>query len=385
MGYPMNKKILAMVATLAFSGAAHAQWDSVVGDVGVLEEMDHHWVTANRGNTVYMVNAKTGKVGATLAVSNFTPALAPHMDAGRIYTYGSYYSRGLYGERTDLFMVYDAQAAIPIAEIELPAMPAGIGHPGMMGLINNKFVGLWNISPATSVSVIDIENMSFVGEVAMPSCSGIYPEGQGWISVCGDGTVLYVELNNAGQVARRIQSRPFFDVFGDFIYDYSVPAADGWMFMSVDGLLRKVTVNADSLDVSEPFNINPQTNGSIDVNGVALPNDDHWRVAGSQVFAWHDSEALLATVMREGGGHEVFDKYGTEIWVYNMQTGNRGFRVKLDSGVEARGVLFTPGADPVMVINTNQGMEIREPRSGRLLHKVPNAGGTIQALYEGLR
>jgi methylamine dehydrogenase heavy chain len=385
MGYPMKKKILAVMASLALSGAANAQWDSVVGDVGILEEIDHHWVTANRGNTVYMVNTATGEVGASLAVSNFTPAIAPHMEEGRIYTYGSYYSRGLYGDRTDLFMVYDAQTASPIAELELPQMPAGIGHPGMMGLINNKFVGLWNISPATSVSIIDVENMSFVGEVSMPSCSGIYPEGQGWISICGDGTALYIELNNTGQVSRRVQSRAFFDVFDDFVWDYSVPAADGWMFMSVDGFLRKVTLNGDTLNVSEPFDINPDTNGMVDVNGVAFPNDDHWRIVGSQPFAWHDSEALLATVMRDGGGREYFDKYGTEIWVFNMRTGNRGVRIKLDDGVDARGVLLTPGPDPMLVINTSAGMEIREPRTGVLKHTLPNASGTIQALYEGMR
>lgn len=381
----MKLRILALAASLAVSGAANAQWDSVVGDVGILEEFDHHWVTANRGNTVYLINARTGKVGGSLAVSNFTPALAPHMDAGRIYTYGSYYSRGLYGDRTDLFMVYDAQTAVPIAELELPQMPAGIGHPGMMGLINNKFVGMWNISPATSVSVVNIEDLSFVGEVSMPSCSGINPQGQGWISICGDGTALYVELNDSGQVARRVQSRAFFDVFDDAVYDYSVPAADGWMFMSLEGLLRKVTLNGDTLEVSEPFDINPDTNGDVDINGVAVPNDDHWRVAGSQVFAYHDSEALLATVMHDGGGQEYFDKYGTEIWVFNMKTGNRGIRVKLESGVEARGVLFTPGPDPLMVIGTNQGMQVREPRTGKLLHTIPNASGTMQALYEGLR
>jgi methylamine dehydrogenase heavy chain len=381
----MKKKILAVVASLALSGAVNAQWDSVVGDVGTIEGFDHHWITVNRGNTVFMINAKTGHVGGTLAVSNFSPAIAPHMDVGRIYAYGSYYSRGLYGDRTDLVVVYDAATASPIAEIDLPHMPAGIGHPGMMGLINNKYVGLWNISPATSVSVVDIENLNFVTEVAMPSCSGINPEGQGWISICGDGTALYIELDANGQVARRIQSAPFFDVFNDFLYDYSVPAADGWMFMSVDGLLRKVKLNGNALEVSEPFNINPITNGTRDVNGVAFPNDDHWRVAGSQIFAYHDSEALLATVMRDGGGHEVFDKYGTEIWVYNMLTGNRGLRVKLDNGVEARGVMFTPGPDPLMVINTNRALEIRDPRSGRLLHSLPNISGSIQALYEGMR
>lgn len=383
----MNKKVLAIMASLALSGAANAQWDSIVGDTKEIDGFDHYWVSTRRGDTMYLVDTRTGEVGGTLSVSRFSPAIAPHMDAGRIYSYGSYYSRRNYGDLTNVMLIYDAATASPIGEVELPELPAGIGHPGMMGLMNDKFVGIWNISPATTVSVIDIETETLAGVVPMPSCSGIYPEGQGWISVCGDGTALYTELNDSGEVSRRIQSRPFFEVAADPVYDYSVPAVDGWMFMSFDGLLRKVSLNTEtlSLDVSEPYDINPENDGIADVNNVMPPKDDHWRIGGYQPFAYHDSEALLVTLMHEGGGQETFEKSGTEVWVYNMETGNRGFRLSLEEGVSARGILLTPGENPMMVLNTNEGLQIREPRTGRLLHTLEDAAGTMQSLYEELR
>lgn len=375
----------ALTAALAASGAVNAQWDSVVGEVGVIEGFDQHWVTVRRGDTVFLVDADEGVIGGTLLVSSFSPALAPRMNAGLLYAYGSYYSRGSLGERTDVVQIYDVASATAISEVEIPARAAGIGHPGMMGLINDRFAGVWNITPATSVSLVDVESETFVGEVSLPSCSGIYPEAQGWISVCGDGTAQYIQLNASGQETRRIQSSSFFDVFTDPVYDYSVPAADGWMFMSFEGLLRKVSLVGDTLQVSEPFDINPESDGIADVNGVMPKPDDNWRIGSYQPFAYHDGEALLVTLMHEGGGQETFEKPGTEVWVYNMLTGNRGIRIELGEDVTARGVLLTPGADPLMILATSDGLQVRDPRTGRLLRTVENVSGTMQALYEGLQ
>ena len=381
----MKIQILALATAMATCGVANAQWDSIVGETSVIEGFDQHWVTVRRGDTIFMVDVDEGFVGGTLSVSQFSPAMAPRMNEGLIYVYGSYYSRLNDGDRTDVVQIYDAATATAISEVEIPTRTAGIGNPGMMGLINDRFVGVWNITPATSVTLVDAETETFIGEISLPSCAGINPEARGWISVCGDGTAQYIELNNAGQEVRRIQSESFFDVFTDPVYDYAVPAADGWMYMSFDGLLRKVMLNGDQLQVTEAFDINPESDGIPDVNGVMPRPDDNWRIGSYQPFSYHDGEALLVTLMHEGGGQETFEKAGTEVWVYNMRTGNRGYRLELGEDVTARGVLLTPGDNPLMVLATNDGLQVRDPRSGELLRTVENISGTIQSMYEGLQ
>jgi methylamine dehydrogenase heavy chain len=381
----MKIQILALATAMATCGVANAQWDSIVGETSVIEGFDQHWVTVRRGDTIFLVDVDEGVVGGTLSVSQFSPAMAPRMNEGLIYVYGSYYSRLNDGDRTDVVQIYDAATATAISEVEIPTRTAGIGNPGMMGLINDRFVGVWNITPATSVTLVDAETETFIGEISLPSCAGINPEARGWISVCGDGTAQYIELNNAGQEVRRIQSESFFDVFTDPVYDYAVPAADGWMYMSFDGLLRKVMLNGDQLQVTEAFDINPESDGIPDVNGVMPKPDDNWRIGSYQPFSYHDGEALLVTLMHEGGGQETFEKAGTEVWVYNMRTGNRGYRLELGEDVTARGVLLTPGDNPLMVLATNDGLQVRDPRSGELLRTVENISGTIQSMYEGLQ
>ena len=381
----MKIQILALATAMATCGVANAQWDSIVGETSVIEGFDQHWVTVRRGDTIFLVDVDEGVVGGTLSVSQFSPAMAPRMNEGLIYVYGSYYSRLNDGDRTDVVQIYDAATATAISEVEIPTRTAGIGNPGMMGLINDRFVGVWNITPATSVTLVDAETETFIGEISLPSCAGINPEARGWISVCGDGTAQYIELNNAGQEVRRIQSESFFDVFTDPVYDYAVPAADGWMYISFDGLLRKVMLNGDQLQVTEAFDINPESDGIPDVNGVMPRPDDNWRIGSYQPFSYHDGEALLVTLMHEGGGQETFEKAGTEVWVYNMRTGNRGYRLDLGEDVTARGVLLTPGDNPLMVLATNDGLQVRDPRSGELLRTVENISGTIQSMYEGLQ
>ena len=89
--------------------------------------------------------------------------------------------------------------------------------------------------------------------------------------------------------------------------------------------------------------------------------------------------------MHDGGGQETFEKPGTELWIYNMITGNRGVRIELGEDVTARGVLLTPGDDPLLLLATSDGLQVRNPRSGRLLRTVENVSGTMQALYEGMQ
>jgi methylamine dehydrogenase heavy chain len=155
--------------------------------------------------------------------------------------------------------------------------------------------------------------------------------------------------------------------------------------MSFEGLLRKVTFDGAAVNVTEPFDINPETNGTKDINGVERMNDDDWRIVGSQPFTFHDDESILVTIMHKGGGQEVFEDPGTEIWGFNMKTGNRGYRIELEDGASARSVLMTPGEDPLLLVSTDKGLQVRDPRSGRLLRTVEMLeGGTLQSLYEGM-
>ena len=100
----MKMKTLALVTSLVACSAVNAQWDSVVGGTSIIEGYDRYWVSVRRGGTVYLVDADTGDVKGTLYTSNFSPAIAPDLKNGKIYSYGAFYTRTEYGDRTDLVL-----------------------------------------------------------------------------------------------------------------------------------------------------------------------------------------------------------------------------------------------------------------------------------------
>ena len=86
----MAMRLLTAILVLTSAATASAQWDTVLGDALDMPETGPHWVSVRGRGIAYLLNADTGKVGGTLDISNFTPAVRPAMTRDRIYAYGSF-------------------------------------------------------------------------------------------------------------------------------------------------------------------------------------------------------------------------------------------------------------------------------------------------------
>ncbi|EED32324.1 putative aralkylamine dehydrogenase heavy chain [gamma proteobacterium NOR5-3] len=341
---------------------------------------DDHWFSVRGSEIAYLIDGDEGSVQGTLTLSMFSPALEPHLAAGRIYSYGSFYTRTFYGDRTDVVLVFDLDSALPIKEIEIPPKSAGIGHSGMIGLIEDRFIGVWNITPAMSVSVVDTADDRFVGEISTPGCAGVYPVDAGFLMACGDGRVQYVRLDSVGEEVDRLRSDVFFTVSDDPVFDYAVPTPDGWMFMSLEGQVYEVAVKDGAVNVSEPWSINPpDEEGAADLNGVPIDPDDHWRISGRQAFAYNAKTNLLVTLMHEGGGQETFEDPGTQVWAFSTKTRRRAYVLELDEETKGVSVELTADADPLLIIAPAEGGEllIHDGVSSRLLRTMPEINASL--------
>lgn len=378
----VKRLIFSVFATVMAAGACAQEWDTVLGEPLEMPEMGPHWFSVRGGGSAYLIDGDTGTVGGTLEISNFTPAVRPHMDRGLIFAYGSYYTRNTFGDRTDVLIAYDAETTLPVTEVEIPAKAAGIGNPGMIGLIEGKFIGVWNITPAISVSIVDIDSNEFVGEISTPNCAGVYPVDGGFISACADGTVQMVMLASNGTEVSRSRSEVFFDLMADPVLDYAVPSDDGWIFMTMDGTVYEVTIVSGEVMVSEGWSINPPDTGATDRNGMPLDGDDDWRLGGRQPFAYSPDTGVLAVVMHQGGGQETFEDAGTEIWAFNMATQRRGYRLEMEGDRMLRSVEMTQDDNPLMLLSVGNDIEVRDPVSGALHRVIEDiSGSTIQNLF----
>jgi methylamine dehydrogenase heavy chain len=353
---------LALAGLLSTAGQA-AEWDGIRGSASILETPDDHWFTVATDHNGYVLDGDTGTVKGSMTLSIYSPALRAHLDEGLIYSYGTFYTRTYYGDRSDYVLFFDAETLLPVDEVEIPPKSAGLGHHGMIGLVEDRFLGIWNITPAMSVSIVDVQEREFVGEISTPGCAAVYPVADGFLMPCGDGALQYVRLDDDGREVARTRSEVFFSVEEDPVFDYAVESADGWLFLSLDGNVFEATVENGAISISEPFSIFPDE------------NEEGWRIGGTQPFAYNAATGLLVTLMHQGGGQETFENPGRFVWGIDLDARRRGYVLEADTDVY--NVQLTNDAAPLLVLGTGYEMRIHDALTSAHLRTVEEMGGGL--------
>ena len=330
-------------------------------------------------------------------------AIAPVFSQARneIYLPETYYSRGSRGERTDVVTIYDATTLAPVSEVVLPPKRADIVHAMALSTLldDGRFLALANFTPATSVTIVDVETRRLVGEIATPGCHLVYAAGpRRFFMVCGDGALLLVTLDEQGAERSRTRSEPFFDVLGDPVTEKAVRRGDEWIFVSFDGFVHTVDVAGESPRFAEPWSL------FDDAERAAS-----WRIGGVQHLAVHEASGRLYSLMHRGGpdGHK---DPGTEIWVYDLESRARVQTIALRNFLGAflaqqigmadgallwflERVVPSPGADSIAVSQDEEPLlfalsrdagtvGVWDARSGSFLRYLANVGiapGALQA------
>ena len=361
---------LLIVLTSLWTGAALAAgFQPEVGSVETLGEPGDHWfltIGFMGGGNIF--DADTGEMLGRVRVSDYTSAVSLDRQRGMLYVPASYYSRGTYGERTDLLVFNDVESLAPVAEVKVPNKLAVVFHRAVINPIGDRFIGLYNMTPAMSVSIVDVEKKSFVGEISTAGCGFVYPlTGRRFMQICGDGTVQVIGLDRSGKETSRERSKAFFDIGADPVFDLALPKPDGWLLVSYEGRVFDVTVD-DEISVSSPWSV--------------LTEEDEatgWRVGGDQPIAFNAETGLLFTLMHQGEP-DTHEDPGTEIWAFNLNTQRRGYRIALE---EPSGVIeVSQDAAPLLYVGTGfpMSVQVRKASTGRLLHRIPQAGITANRI-----
>jgi methylamine dehydrogenase heavy chain len=239
-----------------------------------------------------------------------------------VYLPATYYARRTRGERTDVFEIYDATTLSPVDEVRLPPMRAidavSLGHSALSD--DERFALVFNWTPRTSLSVVDVEKRTLAGEIDIPGCSLIYTAGtRRFFSLCADGSALTITIDDNGHEVSKERSQPFFDPTKDPVTEKAVRFRDQWIFVSFEGKAYPVDVSAAQPRFPEPWSL--------------LSEEDQkasWRVGGLQHLAVHVGTGRLYSLVHRGGKDTHKDP-GDEVWVYDIQHHKRTQRIKLRS------------------------------------------------------
>jgi methylamine dehydrogenase heavy chain len=337
-----------------------------------------HWVWVNDmaffafpDGKAFLVDGDSGRMlGMLSAGFSFTALVIPKA-RGVIYSPESYFSRGTRGTRTDVVTIYDAVHLRPVTEIEIPAKRASLMPMlSAQGLTDDdRFLLIYNFTPAQSVTVVDTQARKFVGEIETAGCALVYPTGpRSFFSICGDGALLQTTLTDAGTVARSERTAELIDVLKDPVTEKGVRRGDTWLFASFEGVLHPLRATATGVEAQPTWPLfTPQELAQ------------HWRSGGLQHLALHGASGRLFTIVHQGG-LETHKDLGEQIWVYDLATHRKVQTIAARNKVGSIQVSQDP--QPLLFacsLESNR-LDIYDATSGKYLRSVESLGLTPTVL-----
>ena len=248
--------------------------------------------------------------------TGFTGQIILSKDRKEIYIATGYLSRGQRGERTDIVEVWDADTLefkyeIPISDKRAMAL----NYEGLVALSSDgRWLYVQNSTPATSVTVVDMRERKMAGVIDMPGCWAIYPADSHpnrFASLCGDGTIATVTLDDSGNVTSRANSEKLFDADADAWFMQGEQDGDRYYFVSFKGNLSAVNVAGDTATLEGSW---PLVRSTADVK-------KNWRPGGYQVVAI--ANGRLYVPMHSGGAEGSHKNPANEIWAFDLATKKR--------------------------------------------------------------
>ena len=278
-----------------------------VSDISINHIVDGRLHVIDGDGLNYLGMISTGYAGnATLS-----------LDRKELYVATTYYSRLSRGERSEVVDIHDTQTLEHRGEIAIPARHAQ-ALP-YKGLIRPSADGRWlyvqNATPASSVTVVDLKARKFAAEIATPGCWIVIPSqsaGNRFATLCGDGTMQSIVLDDNGGLKSRTRSARFFHPDEDPVFVQSDNIGDRHYFVSYKGQVYAADLSGDKPMVDAPWPL-----------ATAAEARKGWRPGGYQLVAVHRKSGRLFVAMHAGGAEGTHKNPAQEIWVFDIEKKKR--------------------------------------------------------------
>jgi len=317
---------------------------------------------------VRLLEADTGRqLGQVDA--GFSPGVALSPDGHVLAVSTTYFARGGHGARTDVVEFNDTSTLSASAEVVLPGKRAMV-PPGTTSLAwssDGRFLYVPFLTPAASLGVLDPRAHRFLGEIDTAGCALVIAHGPNLVSsLCDNGRMLTITLDEQGRESARSLSDAFFDPETDPVFVQGVASPSGMLFVSFLGAVHEVDLPAGQPAMHAPWTL------------VTAAERGHWRPGGTQVAALHAATQRLYVPMHRGGEGTHKDG-GSEIWVFDAASHKRLARwpvapLKL---ALVTGVQVSQDAQPLLYATLADGrVAVLDALGGKLLRVVHNMGQT---------
>lgn len=244
---------------------------------------------------------------------NMTAGLMGQMlispDGTTAYGQSTYMTRITHGDIEHVLEIYDVATLSITSEIALPAKAAMVAAytPYLAMSADGKLVYVQNATPATSVTVVDVEAGEVIQEVPTPGCFGIYPtlQGYGFSTACGDGTFASFALGADGAEATRSVSEVVFDPDENPIFIPGKRIGEALAFITYNGDLITLDDSGESVAL-------------LDTVSITDDVEDAWAPGGYDLFAYSPTADILFVTMHSEPYDGSHKNASEEIWAYDV-------------------------------------------------------------------
>ena len=370
--------LIALVPTLALSQTASTVPQAEQLDVATLRAPYPHRVFAMNTFTEVGVKILDGdnlKIEG-LIPTNDTGVLALDPNDRFFYISESIWTLGNRGTRQDMVSVYDARSLNLVGEIALPAGRLIIDARTHAFDISasGKFAYVYNMQPASSEVVVNLDQRRVAGVIEMPGCALAFPWGDaGFSSLCGDGSLASVSLGADGKSTGMSHTARFFDADNDPIFEESlVDRSSGRaLFLSYTGLIYPAQLSAKPI-IEKPWSL--QVAAGMPAAGTGV-QELAWRPGGVHMIAWHKSTNRLYVLMHMGN-HWSSKEAGTELWVLDIPS--RALLKRLQLPEPCNSIAISQDAEPLLYALTKTGdLLTMDLETGQEKIKAKTNGGRI--------
>lgn len=278
-------------------------------------------------------------------------------DGATIYAASIFPKRIVSGPIEAVLQAYDVKTTMLKSEIAIPDSLAQTmtGKYMLRMTADGRFIIAQNATPATSVTVVDLASGAVTAEVPTPGCWAIYPttSGAGFSTVCGDGTLTTIMLDDAGQVASQIDSAALFDMDANPVFVHAE---------RIDGALVFLTFNGDLISVSTEGE--PAVLDSFSI----LEGVEGWAPGGYEILAYSADTGVLFVPMHSDPSNGSHKNGSEEIWAIDFANKTVLSRSPAE---HITNIAVTRGDAPVLIgVNSHEGGVYRftsDPASGYAL------------------
>lgn len=238
------------------------------------------------------------------------PSALSH-DQKTLYSADIYYSRGTRGDRTDVLTAWDTSTLSPTWEVKIPNKRSQslTQRYGLKTSGDDRFVYVYNFTPATSVTVVDTQSRTVTGEIAIPGCVLNYPVGKRrFASLCGDGSLQVVTIDDQGQETARNRTH-FFDPNAEKLNERAVNVGDTYYFTTTTGTVRPVDFSAETPKILPAWSL---------VNDAEQKAG--WAPGGWQLMAVAPKLNRLYVLMHDTHEPMKWEDPSTLIWAFDLKT-----------------------------------------------------------------